>query len=412
MLSEKLSFHLVAFLLNKIKAIFLISNRGKKKMKAALFLFIFCLISVLPATADISPAGEAGTARISDLYSDLESFDVTLFSNQPEENLSLEVLLVRIEGLNEETLGRQVFSAGSFPANTSVMKVGFWNFRNPERGAYALRAKLLAEEKILSEAKYDFAYGSNSASKLQVNDLVPNSQGISIALSPKEASLFDIEYMLVDNSNVAYFTKTEKLSLTSAPDIFSASWGTLLENNKEYTGRVKIQVYSPDKEFISSTENFTARDDAEISDIFKDETGASATVFGRSQVPFEGILIFSVYELEENSKKGTPRLVESSQARVPVLLNNDDETIEVAWSHRLTKGVYRLEIELLGNDGDVIEQRETILESDLSQASNVSTVNNSTSGTEASSGKRIPGFSAAASISGLAAIFIYLRKQS
>ena len=44
----------------------------------------------------------------------------------------------------------------------------------------------------------------------------------------------------------------------------------------------------------------------------------------------------------------------------------DDETVEVAWKERLTEGVYRLEIELFGNDGDVIERRETIIESDLS----------------------------------------------
>jgi hypothetical protein len=292
-------------------------------MKAALFLLIFYLVSILPASAaDSSSAGEMSTARIAELYSDLESFDVTLYSEQPEENLSLEVFLVRPRGINEEILERKAFSVGSLPANTRVMKVGFWNLRGPERGAYVIKARLLSEEKILSEAKYNFVYGSNSASRIQVNDLVSNSQGMSVALSPKEASLFDIEYMLVDNSNVSYLTKTENLSLTSFPDVFSASWGIILENNKEYVGRVKIQVYSPDKEFIASTENFTARDNAEITDIFQDETGASATVFGRSQVPFEGSLVFSVYELSEGSGKGSSRLVESIQERVPVLLND------------------------------------------------------------------------------------------
>ena len=62
-----------------------------------------------------------------------------------------------------------------------------------------------------------------------------------------------------------------------------------------------------------------------------------------------------------------------SAREFPVLLTDDDETVEVAWKERLTEGVYRLEIELLGNDGDVIERRETIIESDLSP-SNVSEV--------------------------------------
>jgi len=381
-------------------------------MKATLFLLIFYLISVFPASAsENSHTEETNTMHIADLYSDLESFDITLYSDQPENNLSLEVLLVRSTGTNEKTLDKQVLPIDNIPANKQVTKVGFWNVGNSERGAYKLKARLLEGNKALSEAKYNFAYGTNSALRLQVNDLVANSQGISVALSPKEASLFDIEYMLVNDSDVVYTTKSEKLSLTSAPDIFSAPWGTLLENNKEYTGRVKIQVYSPEREVISSSERFTARDDAEITDIYKDETGASATVYGRSQVPFEGSLIFSVYKLNANSEKGNDSLIESAQQKVPVLLNNDDETVEVAWDHRLPEGIYRLEIELLGNDGDVIEHRETVIESDLSQNSNVSSVNNTTSEAEASGKNGIPGFSAAALISGLAAIFILLRDK-
>ena len=381
-------------------------------MKAALFLLIFYLISVFPASAsEISHTEETSTAHIADLYSDLESFDVTLYSEKPEDNLNLEVLLVRPMGTNEKTLDRHVFSIDSIPANKQVIKVGFWNAGSSERGAYKIKARLFEGNEVLSESEYNFAYGTNSASRLQVNDLVANSQGISVALSPKEASLFDIEYMLVDGSDVVYATKAEKLSLTSVPDIFSALWGTLLENNKEYAGRVKIQVYSPDKEVISSAERFTARDDAEITDIYKDETGASATVYGRSQVPFEGKLVFSVYKLKANSEKGNSSLVESVQQRVPVLLNNDDETVEVAWSHRLPEGIYRLEIELLGNDGDVTEHRETVIESDLSQSSSVSLVNNTTSENETSDDNGLPGFSAAALVSGLATVFIFFRNK-
>jgi hypothetical protein len=382
-------------------------------MKTALFLFILFIISAPPAfAADGSPVGEANKAYIAELYSDIESFDVTLYSTQPEENLSIEALLMTSEGMREKTLDRQVLLAGSLPAGVGVTKVGLWDVSNPERGAYKLRARLLDGEQVLSEVEYNFAYGSSSASRLQVNDLVPNSQGISVALSPKEASLFDIEYMLVNGSDVVYATKTEKLSLTSAPDVFSVPWGTLLENNKEYLGRVKIQTYSPQREFISSTERFIARDDAEITDIYEDETGASATVFGRSQVTFEGVLVFSVYELGEASENQTPVLVESTRVRVPVLLNNDDETVEVAWSHRLSKGIYRLEIELLGNDGDVIDRRETIIESDLSPASNVGQ-GNDTNGTVTpgeSDEDSTPGFLLVTGVTGLIVVSVFLRK--
>ena len=289
-------------------------------MKAVLFLLVLLLLSVIPASAaDSSRVDGTGSARIDELYSDIESFDVTFYSSQEEENLTLEMSLMK-SGVNEKVVSTQEFSTGSFPANTKVTKAGFWNVRNAERGAYTLKAKLLDQGEVLSESEYNFVYGSNSALRLQVDDLVPNSEGIAVVISPKQASLFDIEYMLVDGHDVVYRTKTEKASLTSVPETFSASWGTLLENNKEYSGRVKIKVYSPSRGFISSTENFTARDDAEITDIYEDETGASATVFGRSQVPFEGSLVFTVYKVKEGSGHNSSVLVESARERVPVLL--------------------------------------------------------------------------------------------
>jgi hypothetical protein len=381
-------------------------------MKAALFALIFSLIIIIPvSSANSSPAGEASAAHIVNLYSDLESFDVTLYSDKPYENLTFEVILVRPAGNYEKVLARQVFPVDSLPANTRVTKVGFWDIRNAERGAYSIRTTLIGDGQVLSELKYDFTYGTHSASKLRVGDLVPNSEGISIILSPVEAVLFDIEYMLVNGNDVVYTIKRDNVSLTNIPETFSATWGILLENNRRYQGRIKIRVYSPQEETFVSTKPFIARDNAEITDIYKDETGASATVFGRSQVPFEGILAFTVYNLNDTRENAFEPL-ESIREKVPVLLNGDDETVEVAWKQRLPKGIYRLEIELSGNNGEIIERRETIIESNLSPYSNVSAINNSTSGTEASGGKRIPGFPAAILISGLVVLCFILRKRS
>lgn len=379
-------------------------------MKAVLFVLILFILSVLPTSAaESSQVDGTGSARIAELYSDIESFDVTLYSSQPEENLTLEVSLVRPDK-NEEVIAEQEFSTGSLPAHTRVTKVGFWGVKNAERGPYTVKARLLEQGKVLSESEYNFAYGSKSASKFQVGDIVSDSEGIAVVLSPNQASLFDIEYMLVDGHDVIYKTKTDKASLTSVPETFTASWGSLLENNKEYTGRVKVQVYSPTQGFISSEENFTARDDAEITDIYEDETGASATVLGRSQVPFEGSLVFTVYKVQDTPSSSSV-FVESAREKVPVLLTDDDETVEVAWKERLTEGVYRLEIELIGNDGDVIEKRETIIESDLSPL-NVSETSPDTGNetTNKSNGNGIRGFSITAGLAGFIVVFAFFKK--
>jgi hypothetical protein len=103
--------------------------------------------------------------------------------------------------------------------------------------------------------------------------------------------------------------------------------------------------------------------------------------------------------------------VESIRERVPVLLTDDDETVEVAWNERLTEGVYRLEIELFGNDGDVIERRETIIESDLAPSNAgeiIPDTKNETS--NKSSGNGIPGFSINAGVAGLFLVFAFFKK--
>jgi hypothetical protein len=377
-------------------------------MKAAIFLLIF-FIMVLPASAANNPPAR-GTSHIAGLYSNLESFDVTLYSDKPYEHLTLEVTLLRPVGNYEEVLARQVFPV-NLSANTRVTKVGFWNLRNAQTGAYSIRASLTVDGRMLTESKYNFTYGENSVSKIRIDDLISDSRGINVVLSPVKPVLFDIEYMLVDGNDVVYTTKTSSLSLTSIPENLSATWGTLLENNREYQGRVKVRVFSPEEETFVSSKSFIARDNAEITDIYKDETGASATVFGRSQVPFEGSLVFKVYKLKTDTVESSSEPLESIHEKVPVLMNGDDETVEVAWKQRLQKGIYRLKIELLGNSGEVIEHRETIIESDLSPYSNVSAANNSTSGSNSSSEKRSPGFSAAVLISGLAVISFVLRRK-
>ena len=380
-------------------------------MKAAIILLIF-LISVFPASAaDSSSSGEAGTVHIAELFSDTGSFDVTFYSDKPYEHLTLEVILVRPVGNDEEVLARQVLPVDNLPANTRVTKVGFWDLKNAQTGAYIIQSSLIENEQVLSKSKYDFTYGDNSVSKLRVDDLISDSRGINVVLSPVKPVLFDIEYMLVDGSDVVYKTKTNSMSLTSIPENLSAAWSTLLENYKEYQGRVKIKVYSPEEETLVSTKPFIARDNAEIADIYKDETGASATVYGKSQVPFVGSLVFDVYKLKNDTVGSSSEPVESIREKVPVMLDGDDETIEVVWKQRLQKGVYRLEIELLGNSDEVIEHRETVIESNLSPYSNASAVNNSASGTAPSSGKKTPDFSAAVLIAGLAAVTFILRKQ-
>jgi hypothetical protein len=136
----------------------------------------------------------------------------------------------------------------------------------------------------------------------------------------------------------------------------SLEWKQLLDNGQEYKGRVKM-VEKKNGQTRTFMNSFVARDDAEITDTYEDETGASATVMGRSRVPFEGTLKFDLYQ------NGT--LLASVQEKTPILLAGDDETVEISWNGTLDPGVYQLTILLLGNDGDVLDLEESIIEAEI-----------------------------------------------
>lgn len=152
----------------------------------------------------------------------------------------------------------------------------------------------------------------------------------------------------------------------------------VLENGKEYTGRVKIVElnHGQTRAFMNA---FIAKDDASITETYQDETGASATVLGNSRVPFQGSLKFLL------SQNGTA--LASVETKTPVLLTGDDETVEISWNKTLNPGLYHLSILLLGKEGEVKDLEESIIEAKpLPKSANV---------TLAEGQKRSPGAGAA-----------------
>ncbi|MCD4799785.1 MAG: hypothetical protein K8R19_12370, partial [Methanosarcinales archaeon] len=129
-----------------------------------------------------------------------------------------------------------------------------------------------------------------------------------------------------------------------------------LENNHDYSTRVKARISSPKDAVIAQSEDFTSKDDVRITELYRDETGASATVEGYSQVPFDGYVVFTV------TKDDT--IIEEVREKSPILTNDDDETIEIIWTRKLAAGIYGLSVEVIGNDGDILDEWDTVIESD------------------------------------------------
>ncbi|WP_340820434.1 hypothetical protein [Methanolobus sp. WCC4] len=317
-------------------------------------------ILLITSFAGLSFAADCGSdsydVSVTNIYADLETCDITLHSSEPVSDLELEMVMEH-EG---SILDRRTFSIETITPDSDVTKAFEWNTDDKGDGKYTVSTGISKNGCTVYENAYSFVNGRQTIARVTVDDLVPNSQGFSVMITPLEAVVVDVEYMLIDGSDVIYSGTGKKISVHTQPMEVTEDWNVLLENNKEYTGRIKVKLYSPEENYIALSQDFVAQDDVFISDTYEDDIGASATVDGLSQVPFEGSVRFTVSKQDGNGET----IIESVTQKSPVLLNGDDETVETIWEERLTTGVYSLVTEVIGNDGDILDVEESIIESD------------------------------------------------
>ncbi len=327
----------------------------------SLTITILIISLTVPSYAlDCSP--DAYDVSIADIYSDLKTCDITLHS--PEEVTGLEL---RMELEHESNiLDTRTFLIENIQPDADITKAFRWDTDDKGDGKYTINSLISKNNCVIYENTYNFVNGRQIIPRVKVHDLVSNSQGFSVMITPQEAVLVDLEYMLLEGSDVIYSGIDKKISVHTQPVEISEDWNVLLENNKDYSARIKVKLYSPSVNYIALTEDFTAQDDVFISDTYEDDIGASATVDGISQVPFKGSVRFTVSKLEGNEET----IIESVTENSPVILNGDDETVETIWDKRLTTGEYGLVIEVIGNDGDVLDIEESIIESDYEPSVN------------------------------------------
>ncbi|HJH31599.1 MAG TPA: hypothetical protein C5S50_05360 [Methanosarcinaceae archaeon] len=314
-----------------------------------LLLLLLLFISVQSASAqDIS---------IVNVYSDVDSADFTIHADKHYENIIVRSDLI----FDSKIISSKQFNIDKISPDTDITKVVFWGIK-PEAGYYhtEIAISLNSMDDGAVETKYsNFSYGRQAIPKIFIKDIVPDSMGISIILSPKvstlgvEPVLADVEYMLVDGDTVVYQTKNNRINVIQATPL-SKNWNIRLENDHEYLTRVKVKIASPIDVVIARSKEFTAKDDAKITELYRDETGASVTVLGQSQVPFTGSIVFTVV------KDGN--IIGEISEKSPILMSGDDDTIEVTWGSRLATGIYGLTVKVVGNDNDVLDRWDTIIE--------------------------------------------------
>jgi hypothetical protein len=290
--------------------------------------------------------GLASSQEITDLFSSLESSDVTVTGDAQGSTLQIQIL-------KDGT----ILQTRSFALDGPAIWVITWpSIMNAGDGNYQACAKLSRDGEAISSMCYSFLYGDIVPIRFDVRDFDADSRGIHMALSSQDPSIVDITYMLISGNKAIYAITT--LSVSISGGFASASqidepWRQILVSGKEYSGRVKIFERSKNqtRAFMNS---FVAREDATITETYEDETGASATVMGSSRVPFEGRLRFI---LTENGTR-----LEDVEKKTPVLLTGDDETVEISWNRTLNPGLYQLEIQLIGRDGQLKDLETNVIE--------------------------------------------------
>lgn len=293
----------------------------------------------------LAMAGTAHSLDIADLYSNIESADVTVDGNVAGMSLRLDLIddgrLLASRNLDLDGAGTWIVS---------------WPELEAEKGSYDVCALLIKNETTVSRKCYNFYYGGVEPIRFDVRDFRADSRGMHLAISASDPTVVDIYYMLIDGNKAAYVTREQVVPISGSfamPITRDYAWKQILESGHQYAGRVKIVElnHNMTRSFMNS---FRAVNDAKITETYQDETGASATVVGDSRVPFEGSLCFI---LSQNSI-----VLNTTEKTTPVLLTGDDETVEITWNKTLQPGIYQLRTVLLGQDGVVMDLQENVIE--------------------------------------------------
>ncbi|VVB89099.1 Uncharacterised protein [uncultured archaeon] len=218
-----------------------------------------------------------------------------------------------------------------------------------------------SEEGSVEKMKFSIVGNSTLGfSKIYVDGFGVNSNGFKLILRTYERHLetsyqpflADIEYILVaSGEQVVYSQKVEQITLSPGVEgaiVLEHHGNVALEEGKKYEGLAKVYIYREGvpEYYLTVRSNFTARNDAEITEVYGDSTGASATIKSTSMVPLDAKIIFTL-------KKGS-RIVETREIDAPFIMSNDKEkTVNILWTNNLDEGTYMVSAILNTKDVNV-----------------------------------------------------------
>lgn len=316
------------------------SNRRRVIMKnILLFAAIFALIS-----------SAAAQVEIIDFFSDFTSSDVTINSSSDFHGKAVFELSYAGSPVESHEVPIDLKAGGS------ATKVILWE-KKPQHDYYMAKVSIFDGSKLLSSASSQVSYGTVSMPSFHVVDFSPTNNGLQLLLRPFNPSSVDIKIELLDNNDIVYTKVKDNVYLTMNQEV-RMTWPFLLDRNKKYTVRAKIFTKRLNAAPLVNTyvSHFTAVDDVEIlpDDVEVDEYGASVTIRGNSQVPFDGAIVVNA------KNKATGETKTYIQPLEEILVTGKEDTAGVVWKG-LAAGTYDVEILAINKENVTVDKYETVM---------------------------------------------------
>lgn len=305
---------------------------------------------LLALCASLLAGTASATLEITDFFSDYTSSEVTFRSDRDHQGKAVFELL---DGTNVVESQIVPFKAGT---GEEVSKVILWQNKH-QRDYYTAKVSIYNDTKLHDNKTYPVSYGTVAMPSFHVVDFSASNKGVQLLLRPFNPSVVDIKIELLDGNDIVYTKTTEDVSLTSNNEL-KIDWPFLLNNNEKYTVRVKILTHRLYSEPLINTyiASFTAVDDVEIlpDDVEVDEYGASVTLRGNSQVPFDGFVDISAINRATKETKTYRQQVEE------ILISGKEDTAGVVWKE-LGSGTYDISIQAVNKENIALDKYDTVL---------------------------------------------------
>jgi hypothetical protein len=307
-----------------------------------------------------------GSASIVDFFSDNNLSDATVRFDQPLEDVSLVFTL----SSENKVLKSETFFPGHVEKGQEISKVVFWEFKEDfEKDKESCTAQLFVKHgnEILDSRNLSFSYRSPILSNFKLIDFSADSEKASALITltsstdlstglrsvqVPEPSVIDLNLKLLSGNEIVYSETQENIPLTDAyyKPIY---WPFLLEKGRNYTALLKVHSHAPDLTSAYRSD-FKAEEKVEIvdKDVRVDEYGASVTIVGKSQVPFDGTI-----KVVLTPKEGKAKVFEET---ADILTSGKEDTLGIIWQG-IPKGDYNVKIYAVDLVGEVLDSYETVL---------------------------------------------------